>query len=280
MGQRSREPKSAKSMGATLKKQERKRSFKFDVARLKRVRSINFVPITTAALVCTLAALLAVYWEEVANKLDHEVVRIEVRGQLNYQNPDALQKVLNKHLGEGFFAIDLNGLKAEVEAMPWIYSASLTRRWPGALTITVKEQYPVARWNNEAYLNEYGEMFSPLQAVNVAGVPEFFGPMDHAKDVLKQYVGYRELLATVDENIAALSLESRGAWRLTLKNGIEIKLGRAPLDEKLNRFLRAYKQGLSSKADEIQSIDARYTNGIAVRWKSVKEGEGESSGST
>lgn len=279
VGQRKQEPKSAKGLGATLRQEEKKRSFKVDLSILSGLKSVKWMPVSIVAVICLVSSMLLIYWDELARRVDREVTKIEVRGQLKYQQPEVLQTALNKHLGEGFFSLDLNAVKKEVEAMPWIYSASLRRRWPGTLMITVKEQYPVASWNEAFYLNEYGEVFRPPEPVEIASIPDLLGPTDRAKDVLMRYVSYRDQLAVVNENVAMLSLEKRGAWRLKLQNGIDIKLGRAPLEEKLNRFLRAYKQGLNSKAGEIQSIDARYTNGIAVRWKELADSGSEESDS-
>lgn len=279
MGRRDHEPKATKGLGATLRQEKKTRSFTIDVSIFSGLKRIKWVPISAAIAISFISTMLLLYWDEVIYSVDREVTKIEIRGQLKYQQPDVLQNVLNKHLGEGFFSLDLNAVKSEVEAMPWIYSASLRRRWPGTLMITVKEQYPVASWNGEFYLNEYGEVFRPPESVEIEAIPDLLGPTDRAKDVLTQYVSYREQLAVVDEGVALLSLEKRGAWRLRLKSGIDIKLGRAPLEEKLNRFLRAYKQDLSSKVSEIQSIDARYTNGIAVRWKDVPASEAEQSDS-
>ncbi len=279
MGRRGHEPKSVKGLGATLRQEKKKRSFKIGFSGLGGLKSIKWLPVAAVTTACFMTVMLTVYWDSVVYSVDREVSKIEIRGQLKFQRPEVLQRTLNKHLGEGFFSLDLNVVKKEVEAMPWIYSASLRRRWPGTLMITVKEQYPVASWNREFYLNEYGEIFRPPEPVEIESVPDLSGPSGRAKDVLMRYVSYRDQLAEVDEGVAVLSLEKRGAWRLTLKNGIDIKLGRAPLDEKLNRFLRAYKHGLNSRAGEILSIDARYTNGIAVRWKDVPDTDGDQSGS-
>ena len=67
---------------------------------------------------------------------------------------------------------------------------------------------------------------------------------------------------------AGLSLEERGAWTLTLTNGIEVVLGRDQVEERFERFIAVYENRLAARVDEVSRIDARYSNGVAVQWKS------------
>ncbi len=64
-----------------------------------------------------------------------------------------------------------------------------------------------------------------------------------------------------------LTLDSRGAWRVRLSDGLEIRLGSREVDERVARFLDAVDlmpQGLSV---DMSYIDMRYTNGFAVGWR-------------
>jgi cell division protein FtsQ len=64
-----------------------------------------------------------------------------------------------------------------------------------------------------------------------------------------------------------LSLEQRGAWTLTLSNGIEVELGRDQVTQRFDRFVTVYQERLASRANEVKGVDARYSNGVAVKWK-------------
>ena len=66
---------------------------------------------------------------------------------------------------------------------------------------------------------------------------------------------------------AGLTLEQRGAWTLTLANGIEVVLGRDQVEQRFERFITVYENRLASRVSEVSRVDARYSNGVAVQWK-------------
>ena len=46
--------------------------------------------------------------------------------------------------GEAMAFVDLGAATDAVEALPWVESATMARRWPGVVTVTVAERRPVA----------------------------------------------------------------------------------------------------------------------------------------
>ena len=67
--------------------------------------------------------------------------------------------------------------------------------------------------------------------------------------------------------LAALELDARGAWNLTLDNGVRVRLGRQQIDERFERFMLAAAKLVSQRATDIAYVDMRYSNGFAVGWK-------------
>ena len=67
--------------------------------------------------------------------------------------------------------------------------------------------------------------------------------------------------------LESLRLEARGAWTLLLSNGIRVSLGRDRVDERFQRFMTVYESRLAPIAASINGVDARYGNGVAVRWR-------------
>lgn len=276
MARKERDTVGAKGKGATPRKETIKRGFKFraiiawpkfGASKFRALKTVNWRLVLGSSVMGLAIILASIYWDDVVNEFDHKVTSIEVKGRVNYLKPKVLREQFNQYLGDGFISLNLDMVKESVEAMPWVYSASLQRKWPGTLVIYIKEQYPAAIWNKKFYLNAYGDVFKPSEVFSIDGVPELFGPPEHEKEMLRRFVKYRGLLESTGAVVSELSLEPRGAWQVTLKSGVSIKLGRDPVDTKLNRFIKAYQQGLKNQTEEIESIDARYTNGIAVRWK-------------
>ena len=55
--------------------------------------------------------------------------------------------------------------------------------------------------------------------------------------------------------------------------GIDLRLGASDVNERMSRFLRAYAVALKDQPRRIDYVDARYTSGIAVRFKLQQENE-------
>ena len=87
----------------------------------------------------------------------------------------------------------------------------------------------------------------------------------------------RPLGRRIDDTAARYELTVRGAWTLTLANGIEVALGRDQVEERFERFLTVYEGRLAVRADEVRRVDARYTNGVAVQWKNLDPASGAKS---
>jgi len=66
---------------------------------------------------------------------------------------------------------------------------------------------------------------------------------------------------------AALQLRDNQAWELTLANGVQLRLGKRSLENRLLRFCKAYSAVFADKSDQLFSVDLRYPRGMAVQWK-------------
>ena len=55
--------------------------------------------------------------------------------------------------------------------------------------------------------------------------------------------------------------------------GMHLRLGARDVNERMERFLRAYAVALKDQPRRIDYVDARYTSGIAVRFKLQQENE-------
>lgn len=160
----------------------------------------------------------------------------------------------------------LEQIKLGLEELGWIHDVSVRKVWPDKLHIFVNEQVPLARWNETYYLNNDGEVFSS-NYIQIAVVPALKGPQGTERLVMWQFQKLNSVVSATGESIAALELSDRGSWSFNL-GGVSVRLGKEDILERMRRFLRVYKEvDFAEKLFDIEEIDTRYPNGIAVKWK-------------
>jgi len=191
------------------------------------------------------------------------VQAIDFSGEYQHVDIIALERLIRQAQPGSFFALDVNDVFELVEAQPWVYRASVRKKWPNTLKIYLVEQQPVATWNEDLLLNPYGDTFSAQGQTLV--LPRLYGPGGSEKTALEGYNAMHALLATTNMRIEELSLSERFAWQLQLRNGIELNLGRKEFMDRLQRFIDVYPL-LAQQDRAVKYIDLRYDTGVAVGW--------------
>lgn len=197
---------------------------------------------------------------------DQPIATISVEGDLSYVNQQAVQQRIEPFASASFFSVDLLSMRRELESMPWIASAQVRRVWPDQLVVRLEEQLPIARWGDEALLNNQGEAFAPLELTDYPHLPQLYGPKRAQQQVMQQYQMLSQMLRPMGFSVARLELRERGSWFLSTGQGIELLLGRDHLVEKMRRFTAIYTKSLKEQQTNIARIDLRYANGLAVAW--------------
>lgn len=195
------------------------------------------------------------------------VAVITVEGELHELRRDDVAALLVGQAKGNFFSVDLAAVRRAAMTSPWVEDAVVQRRWPGTLIVAITEKRPVARWGQGALISSRGEVFSPVTAKDVSGLPVLFGPVDKAVHVMEQYRAMNGILRAIGSHVTELQLSERRAWFLTLDNGIRVVVDNDDPVRKLQRFVYLYERQLMPDADSIASIDLRYRNGISVAWK-------------
>lgn len=230
------------------------------------VRRVPWGQVALGGLVAVAAALLPWAIGQGVQFLDRDFGRVQVQGETERITEGALQRQLAPFIGTSYFATDLSRVKARLEAMPWVDSAAVGREWPGALTVSVREHEPAALWNGQALISNEGKIFRPANTP-ATDLLHLSGPAGRAGEVLKRARAFRADLAALGVGLEGVSLEKRGAWTLLLDNGIRVSLGRDRVRERFERFMTVYDSRLAPVAPAITGVDARYGNGVAVRWR-------------
>ena len=125
----------------------------------------------------------------------------------------------------------------------------------------------MARWGEQQILNNVGDYIDVINKDSVSHLPVIFSQAGDTKEIIKIYQLISELLGPVGLRIDEVESDNAGSWTLTVISDIKIILGRDQLVEKLQRLQSVWMAELSSQEKNINVIDLRYPNGLAVKWK-------------
>jgi cell division protein FtsQ len=75
--------------------------------------------------------------------------RLTVEGR-NRTSREALRAALQVKRGDNLLAADPWAIKRRLEALPWVRSATVERRYPNAMVVTLVERTPIARFRERA----------------------------------------------------------------------------------------------------------------------------------
>lgn len=196
---------------------------------------------------------------------------VQVIGELHGLKIDDLQQAMQSVTNGGFFSVDVRQIKQAAEQLPWAQTVSVRRVWPDTLEIAVTEQIAVARWNNDAVINEQGNLFYPRPEDMPVQLPQLNGPVGTHLQLLEHYKEIQLVLLEQGLSVSRISYNERRSLDVELTNGPRLLLGRVrdsrDSSNLIARFASAYQRSFKDKSGDIESVDLRYTNGIAIRWK-------------
>lgn len=202
---------------------------------------------------------------------------LEVQGRFERVSAEQLRASLLPLTRSSFFTLDLDLMKATAARLPWVSTVRVQKRWPDTVVVTVEEYLPVAHWNDDQLVSVHGEIFSVPEARNLQGLPWLTGQERHFPEILERWTEYNQALAEHGLEIARLAQDKRGSWAMTLNNATRIRIGRDATGERLNRLLASWPVLLEGREVPPESVDLRYTNGIAVHWRQPGDTQEEQS---
>jgi cell division protein FtsQ len=240
---------------AKRRKQKKARTFKFPKIRVGRI----VAPFVAAGIILATYQLTLVM-------LDRPISSIEISGPFQRVTALQIEEAISDEIDAGFIGADLDYIQKRIVVLQWIDQARVARRWPSRISITVTEQVPAAIWGERGLLNTRGELFVDEAHHIPAELPRLSGPDDSAAEVAKRYLEVREQLIPVGLDVRRVHVDARGAWEMTLSNGIEIRLGRRDVPERTELFLDVVANIITGRAADIDYVDMRYGNGFTIGW--------------
>lgn len=192
---------------------------------------------------------------------------VVLSGQFQYLDRDGLQRQLNVLRGSSFLMLDLPALRSRIEAENWVLSARIRRHWPDAIEVVLQERRPAALWGDSAMLGQDGVVMALTGDGRDGSLPRLDGPQGQERTVLAAHGRLVRRLEDLGLGLAALRMDARHYWQAWLVEGPELQFGRGDPAAQLERFVQVYPQLLAPRLAEIEVVDLRYANGLAVRWR-------------
>lgn len=202
--------------------------------------------------------------QEYTNK---PIANVSIQGDFKYASQVHVEALVAEKLSNTFLELDIMALKSHLEKHPWIDRAVVARQWPDTLLIKITEQQPIARWNNQGFLNLRGEIVNLSNKTELNHLPLLKADDRYTERVMQQYVLMAKLLNEYNFAPLVLELDNTLAWSLTIAPAVSIKLGRDDSIEKLRRLMRVLQHDLNHHAAHIEAVDMRYKQGFAISWK-------------
>jgi cell division protein FtsQ len=248
--------------------------------------------VALATLVALLVLLLALDWMLRGDTVPVRNMRFE--GEFRHVTAEELELAVRDAVRGNFLLLDLESIRRRVETLPWVHRAAVRRSWPRDIAVQFTEQQPVARWSEfatapslsrglrlgtigESWVNHVGEEIHVDGVDLPSDAPNLAGPAGTSAVVLEHYQGFSALLAPAGLGIKRLTMTARRTWEVELSalrattreaDGMLVILDREDAGRKLERFARLYQPVLATQATGIRRVDLRYSNGLAVEWRS------------
>lgn len=194
--------------------------------------------------------------------------------ELKHVNQLSIRDVALPQVKGNFFTANLNTIRAAFENVPWVSNASVQRVWPDKLLVTIEEHEVLGTWGEDGNLmSTKGEVFSAnlAEAEDDAKLIQFSGPKGSEKEVLTQYLLFKEWFAKIGITPEVVQYSDRYAWSVKLDNGLLVLLGREQepdlLKRRVDQLMSIYPQLVTRLQEGIVSVDMRYPNGLALKTK-------------
>lgn len=241
-------------------------------------KALNATASGIFAAVVLACAASGVWWLSQRPMFDLRSIRVETldRADLRHVNHLTLRAGTLGRIKGNFFTTNLDTVRQAFESVPWVRRATVRREWPDQLIVALEEHEALGTWGEDGrLLSTKGDVFTAnlAEAEEDHELPAFSGPEGSEKEVLSRFGELRAWFAPARLEPEALDLSSRYAWTVRLDNGMSVELGReqtrSTLKERVDRLVRIWPQ-LANRVQNIETIDMRYQNGLALSAAGLK----------
>lgn len=235
----------------------------------RRLTRLGRALLMLIASVLSLMAVALLGADQLYHPETFQVDQLKIAGQFRYLDPaDVEEAVIDKAQGN-FFSLDLQSIKADVQALAWVESVDVRREWPDTLVISIVEHRPAMRWGKQKWLSTAGAIIELPESIEAKDVVSLSGSDSQAQRILQQAANWQKALAKQGLELRAVELSDSEAWTLRLYSPVhnaefDLLLGHEEVPQRLERFELIFNKQFKFSEHPLKRVDARYPDGLAV----------------
>jgi cell division protein FtsQ len=202
--------------------------------------------------------------DAVANLAGFRITSIALAGQRRLSQDDVLTTAGITGRSSLLF-LDASEARARLKANPWVADATVLKLYPGRLHIAVTERDAFALWQRDGKVEviaDDGAVVEPYAGQYFAHLPLVVGI--GAETRAKGFVAVLDKYPSVRDQLRAAVLVAERRWTIMLKNGIDILLPAAGLEQALDTLVRLDRDNKILSRD-VATIDLRLADRVTVR---------------
>ena len=252
-----------------LNKQTRRKKLKAHQESSVETRTIgqSWILLFKIIIISVLCFLLWRGWDY-AKPSNFPITQVKTVSSYEHVDQELLRNIIASYTGNGFFYLNVIGMKRELLKLPWVYAISIQRKWPDTIIVNIVEQHAVLQWGFRDLVNHKGEIFSPPTSTFPKELPIIFGPDELAFEIFTLYKKMQQCFEPLNLTIKQLFFNPQHYWEIVLSSNTVVYLKESDPLSQLKFLVNLYKRIAADHKDPPKSIDLRYTNdGFAVRWE-------------
>jgi cell division protein FtsQ len=189
-------------------------------------------------------------------------VRVEGRGETAVAD---ILSAVRANRGDPMLGIDIDAVRERLENLPWIVSASVERRFPDQLIVSVTEAEPMALWQRSQKLFLVSREGQVIEAANLGKYAKLL--IIVGEDAPKKAQDLFDILAQEPDlrsHVTAAVLVGKRRWNIRMDNDVDVKLPEDGALEAWRHFAALNRQNNLLDKD-VTAVDLRQPDRVVVR---------------
>lgn len=199
------------------------------------------------------------------------IASVEVRGN-RFLSEGEVRELMGPAMGENILLADLESMRHNLSASPWVRGATLRRKMPSTLLVEVSERIPLAfAETDQLYVMDRGGELVDLLGPRTAGfdLPIVRGLSGVGASVresrARRAAALIEDLGNLASEVSEISVDRANDLVIVLRGDSSvIKLADPPYRERLTSFL-ALRPKLKERVPDVEYFDLRFKDRIYVK---------------